>query len=268
MSDVTAGVAAGGRVKVAKWQITRRQWVWVVGMFIGIGVAFYTYESWNFAPQSWRWPAFYAWNPSTGQLVEPLSGAEPYQTFVLKSWLDEKIPFVPVLAFPYITFLAIAPLVVPFLNLWVSSFRRFMTIALALIVSQLVLDLAYFFFQTYVIRNETAPSGISGFLVNMVWGKDLPFNGFPSGHSAWTTIAICALFRLRSVIPKTSWILMGWLALVYPATVMLRQHYLIDVYAGIFVGFACYWACMFIVERPKLVPRDEPPLGQAVKVRG
>ena len=25
-------------------------------------------------------------------------------------------------------------------------------------------------------------------------------------------------------------------------------HYLMDVYAGIFVGFACYWACMFAVE--------------------
>ena len=39
------------------------------------------------------------------------------------------------------------------------------------------------------------------------------------------------------MIPKTAWILMAWMALVYPATVMLRQHYLMDVYAGLFVGF-------------------------------
>jgi hypothetical protein len=31
-------------------------------------------------------------------------------------------------------------------------------------------------------------------------------------------------------------------------------------YAGIFVGFAVYWACMFIVERPRLVPAGESPL--------
>jgi membrane-associated phospholipid phosphatase len=49
----------------------------------------------------------------------------------------------------------------------------------------------------------------------------------------------------------------GWLLLVYPATVMLRQHYLIDVYAGVFIGFAVYWAVMFVVERPRLVPRDD-----------
>ena len=33
-----------------------------------------------------------------------------------------------------------------------------------------------------------------------------------------------------------------------------------DVYAGIFIGFATYWGVMFLVERPSLVPRDEPAL--------
>lgn len=69
-------------------------------------------------------------------------------------------------------------------------------------------------------------------------------------------------------LPKTAWILMAWLSLIYPATVMLRQHYLMDVYAGIFVGFTCYWACMFVVERPRLVPRDEPDMvGAAARDR-
>jgi membrane-associated phospholipid phosphatase len=67
-------------------------------------------------------------------------------------------------------------------------------------------------------------------------------------------VGICALLRLRKVMPKTAWIMSAWLSLVFPATVMLRQHYLIDVFAGVFVGFAVYWAVMFVVERPKLVP--------------
>ena len=48
--------------------------------------------------------------------------------------------------------------------------------------------------------------------------------------------------------------------LVYPATVSLRQHYLMYVYGGLFVGFAVCWMCMFLVERPRLVPADEAPL--------
>ena len=98
--------------------------------------------------------------------------------------------------------------------------------------------------------------------MKQVWGNDQPFNGYPSGHCAWTTIGILAMWRLRHRFPKTGWILMAWLCLVYPATVALRQHYLMDVYAGIFVGFACYWACMFAVERPRLEPRDELPLAR------
>ena len=133
------------------------------------------------------------------------------------------------------------------------SFKRFLTVSIALIVSQLVLDLSYLLFQSEVIRNVEAGDGLGGSLVNLVWGNDQPFNCFPSGHCTWTMIGICALMRLRKVMPKTAWIMSAWLSLVFPATVMLRQHYLIDVFAGVFVGFAIYWAVMFIVERPVLV---------------
>ena len=247
--------------------ITGRQWVYVALLFLGIALAFMTYLALNAAPGPQHWPAYFAWNPATQALVQPLQAAgsqAAYQTFVLKSWLDESIPFVPALAVPYISFLILVPVVVPLLNLGVGSFRRFATLATALIVSQLVLDVAYYLFQTNVIRDVAAGDGIGGFLVESVWGKDQPFNGYPSGHCTWTTIAICALFRLRHVMPKTAWIMMAWLALIYPATVMLRQHYLMDVYAGIFVGFACYWACMFAIERPRLVPRFESDLLETV----
>lgn len=255
--------APATRVKVPTWKITKTQWGLAVLVFLGILLVFITYEAFNFGPGPDRWPGYYAWDPQTGQLAQPLSGSGAYQTFILKSWLDKDIPFVPLLAIPYISFLVIAPILVPLLNLGVSSFRRFLTVGFALIVSQLVLDIGYWLFQTNVVRDVTVPSGFSGFLVETVWGKDEPFNGYPSGHCTWATIVICSLFRLRKVMPKTAWILMGWLCLVYPATVMLRQHYLMDVYAGIFIGFACYWACMFVIERPRLVPRAEPPLGAA-----
>lgn len=241
-----------------KWRVTKRQWVYAVLVGIGILLVFLSYEAFNNPPAPDRWPNFFAWDPATGELVQPLTGQEPYQTFILRSWLDEKIPFVPYLAIPYISYLLIGPIVVPLLTLAVGTFKRFLTVGFAYITSQLLMDLAYWLFQTNVLRDDvTVPGGFAGFLVETVWGKDMPFNGYPSGHCAWTTIAIIALFRVRKRIPKTAWILMLWMCLVYPATVMLRQHYLMDVYAGILLGFTCYWACMFIIERPKLVPREE-----------
>lgn len=244
-----------------RWDYSRRQWVWVALIILGVVLVFLSYEMLNTAPGSSRWPGYWATDPETGRLAQPDSGPDAYQTFVLKSWLDAKVPFVPWLAVPYLSFLVIVPFVVPGLNLAARSFRRFVTVGLALIVSQLFLDLAYVLFQTEVIRDVEKGDGVSGWLVGMVWGNDHPFNGYPSGHCTWTTIGILSLWRLRRVFPRTAWVLMAWLSLVYPATVMLRQHYLMDVYAGIFVGFACYWAVMFAVERPRLVPAGEPDLG-------
>ncbi len=250
--------------RLATWNMTSRQVVIAVLAMIGIGLVFASYVALNGPPPSGRWPAYFAWDPSNGQLAQPESGPGAYQSFVLKSWLDEKVPFVPALAVPYLSFLLLVPIVIPLLNLRLS-FKRFLTVALALIVSQLVLDLAYVLFQTEVIRDVKAGDGIGGFLVEQVWGNDKPFNGFPSGHCTWTTIGICSLMRLRHAMPKTAWIMSAWLALVYPATVMLRQHYLIDLFTGVFVGFAVYWAVMFVVERPVLVPRDGDDLAPGAR---
>lgn len=275
MSVPGATAIPAGDVK-RRWQITPRQWVFVVLVFVGVAAVFWTYEAFNFAPPQWRWPTFWAFDPSPGaghvlhQPYDPTFDPAPAgtaevasqtHTFVLRSWLDAKLPFVPLLAVPYLT-LFVGIFLVPFLNLWLSSFRRFLTIGLALIVSQLILDLGYFLFQTEVLRDQAAQDvvaqgGLGGTLVKLVWGNDAPFNGYPSGHVTWTTIMILSLWRLRKAIPKTAWILMVWFSLIIPATVMLRQHYLMDVYAGLFVGFATYWACMFAVERPRLVSRDD-----------
>lgn len=271
---------------VPRWRLSTAQWVWVGILLVGVLGAALSYQVLNAAPPTWRWPTFWPYDPTSGQtLNQPFGSFDPGQpaasaptaspgvaladatthTFVLRSWLDAKIPFVPLLAVPYLTFLVLV-VVVPMLNAWLSSFRRFVTVALALIVSQLVLDVAYVLFQTEVLRDAEARAtvergGFGASLVELVWGNDAPFNGYPSGHVTWTTVLILALWRLRRVIPKTAWILMAWLMLVYPATVMLRQHYLMDVYAGLFVGFATYWACMFAVERPRLVPRTGDPVG-------
>jgi membrane-associated phospholipid phosphatase len=229
----------------------------ITAVFVGIVAVFQSYVMLNVAPDPSRWAIFYAWDPSTQALVQPLSGEGAYQSFVLKSWLDAKIPFVPILSLPYVSFLIIVPFVVPALNLIAGSMRRFLTVGLALIISQLFLNVAYWLFQSNVPRTAELPDGFFGWTVGMVWGNDQPFNAFPSGHCTWAMIGILSLWRLRSRFPKTAWILMPWLALVFPATVMLQQHFLIDVYGGIFVGFATYWGVMFAVERPLLVPRGE-----------
>ena len=207
---------------------TRKEKFSVYLVFVGIVIAFVSYEIFNKATYS-------------------------YEPLIMKGWLDAKIPLVSIFVVPYLSFHILAALVVPLLSLKIGGFKAFLVNGVAIIVGQICLDVAYAFFQTQVPR--TPVPGNSPFdwvLVNVVYGNDQPLNGFPSNHVTWSVISIIALWRLRNRAPRTSWILMLWFLLILPATVFLHQHYLVDIYGGIFVAFTAYWSVMFIVERPKL----------------
>ena len=209
-------------------KLTRVEKIAVFSIFIGIILAFITYEIFNKATYS-------------------------YEPLIMKGWLDAKIPIVSIFVVPYLSFHILAALVVPVLSLRLAGFKAFLVNGLAIIVGQLCLDVAYAFFQTQVPRTPVlGDSPFDWVLTNVVYGNDQPLNGFPSNHVTWSVVSIIALWRLRKVIPRTSWVLMFWFLLILPATVFLHQHYLVDIYGGIFVGFSAYWAMMFVIEKPKL----------------
>ena len=208
--------------------LTRRQSVQVWLVFLGIIVAFLTYELFNKATYS-------------------------YEPLIMKGWLDAKIPVVSIFVIPYLSFHILAAVIVPLLSLKIGNFKAFLVNGIAIIVGQFFLDIAYLFFQTQVPRTPvTGDSPFDWILVNVVYGNDQPLNGFPSNHVTWSVVSILALWRLRTKAPRTSYILIFWFMLILPATVFLHQHYLVDIYGGIFVAFSAYWGCMFVIEKPKL----------------
>ncbi len=209
-------------------KLERKEKIAVLLVFIGIVLAFVTYEIFNKATYS-------------------------YEPLIMKGWLDEKIPVISIFVIPYLSFHLLAALVVPLLSLKIAGFRAFLVNGLAIIIGQFALDVAYAFFQTQVPRTPIVGSSpFDWVLVNVVYGNDQPLNGFPSNHVTWSVVSILALWRMRHLAPRTSWILMSWFVLILPATVFLHQHYLVDIYGGIFVAFTAYWSCMFVIEKPQL----------------
>lgn len=209
-------------------KLTFKEKLSVYLVFAGIVLAFVTYEIFNKATYS-------------------------YEPLIMKGWLDAKIPVISIFVVPYLSFHILAALVVPLLSLKIGGYKAFLVNGVAIIVGQLCLDVAYAFFQTQVPRTPLpGDSPFDWVLVNVVYGNDQPLNGFPSNHVTWSVISIIALWRLRNRAPRTSWILMLWFLLILPATVFLHQHYLVDIYGGIFVAFTAYWSVMFIIEKPDL----------------
>lgn len=197
-------------------------------VYLGIILAFISYEIFN--------------------KIEP-----SYPPLVMRGWLDEKLPIIPIFVFPYLSFHLLAAFIVPYISYKIAGIKAFLVNGVAIIVSQLCLDIAYAFFQTEVPRPSLSDSSpLNWILIHVIWGNDRPLNGFPSNHVTWSAISIIALWRLRSRIKKTSYLLGAWFLLIIPATVLLGQHFLIDIYGGIFVAFSVYWALVFVIEKPEV----------------
>jgi membrane-associated phospholipid phosphatase len=183
----------------------------------------------------------------------------------MNTWVDQHLPIVPVFVVPYLSFHVLAMVVVPVLSLKAGGRQAFLTNGLAIIIGQLILDVAYLCFQTEVPRVPVKGNDpFTWLLVHVVYGNDRPLNGFPSNHVTWSVISIIALWRLRTRIPRTSRILGIWFLLIIPATVLLRQHYVIDIYGGILAAFTAYWLCMFRIERPNLELPTHTPTADSV----
>ena len=211
-----------------KMNLSKQEKIGVAFTFVGIILAFLSYEIFNKASYS-------------------------YEPLIMKGWLDAKIPIVSIFVVPYLSFHLLAAAVVPVISLKIGGYKSFLVNGLSIIIGQCCLDIAYALFQTQVPRTPVSGNSVFDWiLVHVVYGNDQPLNGFPSNHVTWSVISIIALWRLRKYAPRLTWSLMFWFLTILPATVFLHQHFLIDISGGIFVAFTCYWSVMFLIEKPEL----------------
>lgn len=93
--DVDSRSIPSETTRIAKFQFTPTQWVVVAAVFLGIFFMGWTWSAIEPAPPKSQWPLFYPWDPETRELLFPDSGPEAKQTFVLKGWVDAKMPSLP-----------------------------------------------------------------------------------------------------------------------------------------------------------------------------
>ena len=183
--------------------------------------------------------------------IEPLS--KPLR---LDTWIDRKIPFLPAFVVPYITFHPLTALYVPSLLLALDDTKRsFKVNTTALVLSQMLMNLAYVLFPAGGARFQLDMRALTerkdlwtDLLRRLVYGNDKPLNAFPSNHVTWSCISMISLVkRLQEGKGKISGpqkvlitVLLIWLAAVAISTVFVKQHFLMDVYAGIILAYATY----------------------------
>jgi membrane-associated phospholipid phosphatase len=160
--------------------------------------------------------------------IETVNGSA---TFRAPSWLstppDRSLPLFPASVWLYVSWYAIPALLLPLAR---GNFRR---ASAAVLVGFLICALGYACFPVTMDRPSVdASAGLSATVLSAVYAIDRPRNIFPSFHAA-----LCAtVFRVVPAPPGLRIALGAWISAICVSCILTKQHYALDVVAGLLVG--------------------------------
>jgi len=153
----------------------------------------------------------------------------------LETPLDAVVPFVPWFVFAYVLYY-------PWLLIPLFAVRRaeeLRRVIVAFTLMQISAAVVFLAVPSHMSRPTSLPDGLAGSLLRAIYEIDPGWNAFPSLHAGHSVLVAWACWRYRrSLFPLTA---IGT-ALIAASTVLIKQHYVIDVVGGALLAWACMHA--------------------------
>ena len=121
-------------------------------------------------------------------------------------------------------------------------------IALTFIISSIFDFLIYITYPTLILRPNIEVNNIFDWILSIVYSIDTPINVCPSFHCFGSTLAIIALNNSKNINRKYKIINVIFSIFVYISTLLTKQHYFIDVPAGIMLAYVCYFISFLLIK--------------------
>ena len=167
--------------------------------------------------------------------------------FDLMTTLDEAIPFMPNHIWIYHSIL---PVIAMTMLLLVKSRKTFFMTFGTCIAAMAVLNLSYLLFPSFYPRPEFEINTLSELLVDMTRKIDGANNTFPSGHVTFAWIMFWGMCHTKIGIElkgvKSLYCL--WAIGISMSTLVLKQHYIVDVLSGFSLAFVCFFLVKSVIE--------------------
>jgi membrane-associated phospholipid phosphatase len=160
--------------------------------------------------------------------------------------LDKLIPFVPEFIWIYHSMIPIFILTTVVL---IEKKPVFFTAIASIIFASIIMLLFYTFFPAFYPRDGHTEASVSGFLVEVTRSIDGSNNTFPSGHVTFAWLMVFFI-GLSNFAQKYKWIQLAyivWAFLVSASTLVLKQHFILDVFSGISLATLCYFLGKYLV---------------------
>jgi membrane-associated phospholipid phosphatase len=174
-------------------------------------------------------------------LLYPWLNKRAANAHIIKLWIDDWIPLVPIFSIPYILY-------IPFLAITLGYFVFFTELYQAITISFIfcigVASIIYFFYQTTVPRPEITGIDFSSQLLRYIYSKDQPYNCFPSLHTA---LSVLSFLYWIQVFPSVKWSMGAFVLSIVVSTVTLKQHYIPDAISGLILALASFYVSTLIL---------------------
>lgn len=162
----------------------------------------------------------------------------------LMTEVDASLPFVPAFALPYSLWYPF--LFVVFALVLRKDRREYFRLLLAFCLGLLLSNLVFLLFQTTVPRPEIGSDGFFHGLVSFIYTNDQPYNCFPSVHVLTSALMVYGS-RVLSRAAKIPIFVVA--ASIIVSTVMIKQHVIADVLAGLLAAKLVFWLSGALIAR-------------------
>jgi membrane-associated phospholipid phosphatase len=164
---------------------------------------------------------------------------------MLSSKIDDKIPFIPVFIFPYVSWYFVM-ISLPFI-LFYNSIQTYALYIMSLLMVLVISGIVYLVYPTTFYRPEPKGAGFSVKVVKLIYANDKKIlSCMPSLHCSLSMLFILAAATADglSLVFKITLIVLSFLIIL--STVLVKQHVLIDVVTALPLSVICWYIAMAI----------------------
>lgn len=163
--------------------------------------------------------------------------------------LDAFVPFRPIFVYPYLAYYLWLLIPIPILR----TRAQFYGAVYAFGLTQMVALVFYVALPSQMDRPLVTGDDLSAQLVRLVYEVDRGYNIVPSLHVAHSVLVALLFYSLD---PRRFPLVAMGSALICASTVLVKQHYLLDIPAGVAVALCCYYPTMAFTQRREQAPQD------------
>jgi len=160
---------------------------------------------------------------------------EPERRLDLGTAFDRRIPYVPLFALVY--FSTYVFVIQPFLIL--SDARQFYWMVTSFVLISMLSSLIHATVPSKIERVEQVTAGgVSGFLLSLFQKTCKPYGNFPSMHVGLSVPVVAANYMAGGAVAGN--LTLVWAILIALSTLYTKQHYILDVLAGVAGGLVIF----------------------------